>query len=120
MKNTVILILVQSLIALVVGILSSKMSFIGRLSIRLVHTEYAVLKVWWQTALLCFIIQLVLILLFESLKKVTSIRVIRILSSFILLLALMGLYYTYHDFTTTLHRYMRMKFHIAGYLFWGS
>lgn len=118
MKNTSLLILVQGILSLLCGILSSKMSFIGRMGIQVMHRDYLIFKSWWKTALICFAIQLIIIIFLSLIKAYAGIRAVRIIAIVLLLIGLVGTYYTYIDFTTTSHRLMRVKFHIAGYLFW--
>lgn len=118
MKNTALLILVQGVLSLLCGILSSKMSFIGRMGIQLMYRDYLVFKSWWKTALLCFLIQLSLILMLSAFKAFAGLRTVRVFAFCFLLAGILGTYFTYIDFTTTSHRLMRTKFHVAGYLFW--
>lgn len=120
MKNTALLILIQGVLSLLCGILSSQMSFIGRMSIQLMYRDYLIFKSWWKTALVFFIIQLAIIIVLAALKAYAGLRTVRVLAFILLLTGLIGAYLTYIDFTTTSHRFMRTKFHIAGYLFWFS
>lgn len=118
MKNTALLILVQGILSLLCGILSSKMSFIGKMGIQVMYRDYLIFKSWWKTALVCFIIQLALILILSTLKAYAGLRTARVIAFSLLLAGIIGAYFTYIDFTTTSHKMMRAKFHIAGYLFW--
>lgn len=118
MKNTALLILVQGIISLLCGILSSKMSFIGKIGIQVMHRDYLIFKSWWKTALVCFIIQFSLILILSALKAYAGLRTVRVIAFSLLIAGMIGAYFTYIDFTTTSHKMMRAKFHIAGYLFW--
>lgn len=118
MKNTALLILVQGILSLLCGILSSKMSFIGKIGIQVMYRDYLIFKSWWKTALLCFAIQLILILILLMLKAYAGLRTVRVIAFCVLIAGMIGAYFTYIDFTTTSHKMMRAKFHIAGYLFW--
>lgn len=118
MKNIVILSLFQGVVALVCGILMSKMSFVGRMGINLMHREYLIFKVWWKTALVIFLIQAILILILAAVKGFSGLKVARSTAVLFLILGIAGAYFTYIDFTTTSHKYMRAKFHAGGYLFW--
>lgn len=118
MKNTALLILVQGILSLLCGILSSKMSFIGKIGIQVMYRDYLIFKSWWKTALICFAIQLSLILILSGLKAYSGLRTVRVIAFSFLIAGIIGAYFTYIDFTTTSHKMMRAKFHIAGYLFW--
>ncbi|WP_430614532.1 cytochrome d ubiquinol oxidase subunit II [Flavobacterium sp. JP2137] len=118
MKNFSILALIQAVLALICGILMSKMSFIGRMGINFLHRDYAIFKTWWKTALLIFAIQLTLLLLLSLIRYFTPAKTAKSLFVFLLLLGFAGAYLTYVDFTTTSHKMMKGSFHSGGYLFW--
>lgn len=119
MKNISILALFQALSSVVSGILISKISFIGRIGINMMHREYLIFKTWWKTALLFFITQLILILILEILRKISP-KFQKVISSFFVIIGGIGAYLTYVDFTTTSHKMMKMSFHSGFYLFWVS
>src|SRR5690554_1253263 len=101
MKNKwVILTLIQAIISLVAGILFSKMSLMGRIGV--------------------FIIQLLLIAVLWIVKRITSYKNFSIVNLAFIILGLLGLFYTYYDFTSTSHKYMNSQFHTGGYLFWAG
>ncbi|WP_333660411.1 hypothetical protein [Chishuiella changwenlii] len=119
MKNRIIAVLVLAFSSLLSGILISKMSFIGRVGITIIYNEYAILKSWWKTALLFFVIQVVLFIIFSiwQKKNVSKLKQF-ILPMVFLIMGFGGLYYTYHDFTETSHRLLKASFHFGFYLFW--
>ncbi len=100
------------------GVLISEMSFIGRMGIRFFFTEYTVLRSWWKTALLLFVVQLVLILFLLFIRKVTNRRITVITALTLFLFGISGVYLTYLDFSGTAHRLMKASFHSGVYLFW--
>ncbi len=118
MKNISILALVQAILALICGILMSKMSFIGRMGINFLHRDYLIFKTWWKTAILIFAIQLILILILVVARTLSPSRVNRLICILFVVFGLIGAYATYIDFTTTTHKMMKGSFHSGGYLFW--
>lgn len=120
MKKTIFLVLIQAILSLACGILSTKMSWIGKVSIQVIHRDYLILKSWWKTALVCFLTQLILLAIFQLCRTFATKNTTRFVALAFLALGLVGLYFTYIDFTETSHRMLKLKFHIAGYLFWAS
>ena len=117
-KNIFILILIQALLAILMAFLISKMSFIGRMGITFVYKEYLVFKSPWKTALLLFAVQTFLILILAFFKYFTPSKIANTVAIFTILIGLGAAYYTYLDFTTTSHKYMKSNFHMGFYLFW--
>ncbi|MGL5274153.1 hypothetical protein SAMN04488018_102170 [Myroides marinus] len=117
-KNITILALLQLSLAIVSSILISKMSFIGKIGISLMYKQYTVFKTPWKTALIIFGIQVFLILLLALFKRFASNKVSHTISFVFLVIGAIGVYYTYLDFTTTSHKYMKFYFHLGFYLFW--
>lgn len=119
MKRISLLIIFEIIISAIAGYLMSLMSFIGRMGINLVRTEYKVFKTWWKTALIIFCIQIVLIFIQWIVKRGCTLSASRIVFFFLLLIGVLGLAYTYYDFSSVFeHRLMKDKFHLGGYLFW--
>ncbi|WP_313385084.1 hypothetical protein [Chishuiella sp.] len=121
MKNRIICFLTLALSSLISGILISKMSFVGKIGISIIHTEYILLKTWWKTALLFFIIQAflhIILSLWQFRNSETKARFI--LPTLFFALGILGLYYTYYDFTETSHRLLKISFHSGFYLFWAT
>lgn len=108
------IVLLQFALSVLSGYLISKMSFFGRMGIHLFYQEYAIFKVWWQTALLFFGIQFFLMIL-QSIAKT------KLVSWVILILAIVALVYTFIDFNNTFsHKILKEKFHVGFYLFFVS
>lgn len=120
MRGLLILISLQALASTISGVLISKMSFIGRIGIRFFFTEYTLLRSWWKTALLLFVVQLALILFLWFIRKVTNRRMTVITAFTLFLFGISGVYLTYLDFSGTAHRLMKASFHSGVYLFWAA
>ncbi|WP_177762942.1 hypothetical protein [Flavobacterium sp. I3-2] len=120
MKKILNLILLQGIISLISGILLSKMSLVGKIGISVVYTEYSLLKTWWKGALVVFLIQLILIAILYVSKRFALYKNFVIINLVLVILGLLGLFFTYIDFTTTSHKYMNSKFHSGGYLVWAG
>lgn len=119
MSNFKILWAVDAVLALVAGVLISKMSFIGRMGINIAYKEYTIFKSWWQTALAMFAIQALLLAVqwLASRRLARNVNLAVLLS--LLAIGVIGLYITYHDFNHTFsHRLLNEKFHLGFYLFW--
>jgi hypothetical protein len=118
-RNYPLLLFILALIALLSGNLTKKVSFVGRIGINLFYKEYKFFKIWWQSALVCFVVMLaVAVLLFfvdRSLKNAT--RKITLLLFFFVFLA--GLYFTYKNFRNDFsYRLLGERFHLGIYLYW--
>jgi len=120
MKGLSTLIAVQALLSTISGVLTSQMSFIGKVGISVLYREYGIFKIWWKTAILLFAIQLVLVFVLWLVKQLLGRKLAPVVILLFLLFGLTGAYFTYLDFTTTSHRLMKMNFHAGGYLFWGA
>ena len=119
MKNKwIILILIQAIISLISGILLSKMSLIGKIGVSTVYSEYGFMKQWYKGFAAVFALQLFLIALLWIVKRLTSYKNFSIVNLVLIILGLLGLFFTYIDFTNTSHKYMNNQFHWGGYLFW--
>ena len=121
MKNKwIILILIQAIISLVAGILLSKMSLIGRIGVSTVYTEYGFMKHWHKGFAVVFIVQLLLIAILWAVKRTTTYKNFSLVNLIFVIIGLIGLLYTFYDFTSTSHKYMNSQFHAGGYLFWAG
>ena len=119
MKNKIIHLLILAFSSLLSGIMISKMSFIGKVGITIIYNEYTILKSWWKTALLLFAIQAIIFVVLSVWKMKTTKRLKQLLLPFIFLSAgIIGLIYTYYDFTETSHRLLKKTFHFGFYIFW--
>ncbi|WP_286440523.1 MULTISPECIES: cytochrome d ubiquinol oxidase subunit II [unclassified Myroides] len=119
-KTIFILVLIQGLMAVLMAFMISKMSFMGRMGITFLYREYLVLKSPWKTAALIFVVQLFLIVILAFFKYFTPAKIANAMAIFTILVGLGAAYFTYLDFTTTSHKYMKSNFHIGVYLFWVS
>lgn len=121
MRNKwIILILIQAIISLVAGILLSKMSLVGRIGVSTVYTEYAFMKHWYKGFAVVFIVQLLLIAILWAVKRTTTYKNFSLVNLIFVIIGLIGLLYTFYDFTSTSHKYMNSQFHTGGYLFWAG
>lgn len=119
MKNKwIILLLLQVIVSLISGILLSKMSIIGRIGVSTVYTEYGFLKHWYKGFAAVLLAQIILIAMLWLVKRFTTYKNFSIVNLVFIILGLLGLLYTYYDFTSTTHKYMNDQFHWGGYLFW--
>jgi len=119
MKRIQFIILLQAIFSMLSGYLISKMSFLGRLGINLFYNEYKIFKSWWQTALVLFTIQMLVLGIQWFVKNSKSNSASLITSGILLCISLVGLYATYYDFQHTFsHKLLREKFHLGFYLFW--
>lgn len=122
MKRLLPLIAALAGMSIVSGILLSKMSFLARTSMsifRKKYQHYAFMKVWWQGALYFFIVLMLLLALQVYIQKKWSKRNSIFAQSLFLFLALVGLYFTYHDFRADItHRWAGERLHLGFYLFW--
>ncbi|MBO9682611.1 MAG: cytochrome d ubiquinol oxidase subunit II [Flavisolibacter sp.] len=118
-KPTSLLIVFLAALASLSGYLMSKASFIGRLGMTYVYKEYRFLKTWWKGALAVFIVWILLLIIQTIVERKLSKQKAIIVHVAFILLALVGLYFTYSDFQhTTSHRWLKERFHIGAYLFW--
>ena len=121
MKNKwTILILIQTIISLVAGILLSKMSVIGRIGVSTVYTEYGFLKHWHKGFAAVLALQLLIIAILWIVKRTTTYKNFSLVNLVFVVIGLIGLLYTFYDFTSTSHKYMNSQFHAGGYLFWAG
>lgn len=118
-KRTSILVVFLTGLAVLSGYLMSKASFIGRIGMTYVYKEYRFLKTWWKGALAVFVVWMILLIIQFVVEKKLSKAKATVVHVIFILLALVGLYFTYSDFQhTTSHRWLKEKFHIGAYLFW--
>jgi hypothetical protein len=103
------------------GWLMSRPSMVGRVGIELFYKEYKFLRTWWQGALAIFVTLMILLVLQGILASKLSRRKSNLVHLGMILLALLGFYFTYYDFHhTPTHRWLKERFHIGAYLFWAS
>jgi hypothetical protein len=106
-------------LAVLSGYLLSKINIIGRAGIALFYKEYRFFKVWWQGALAVFAIWMFLFWLQGFLQKKLVRSQAALLHIAALVIAVIGLYFTYSDFRNDVsHRVIGERFHLGFYLFW--
>ncbi len=120
MKGLGILIVFQALLSTIAAVLISQMSWVGKLGIRFLYRDYTILSVWWQTAILAFSVQLVVVLVLWINRRLLPYWISFFVTLFVLLTGILGCYWTYLDLTTTSHKYLRGNFPAGVYLFWAS
>ena len=97
----------------------SKVSLIGRAGMSVAYQQYNFLKVWWQGALLVFVVLLLLFWLQGAAERKFSKSKSNLYQIIAVVVALIGLYFTYSDFRHSLsHRFLGERFHLGAYLFW--
>ncbi|HYK57752.1 MAG TPA: cytochrome d ubiquinol oxidase subunit II [Flavisolibacter sp.] len=119
MRRTASFVFILAALSAVSGFLLSKASLTGRVGISLFYKEYKFLKTWWQGALVVFAVLLLVLWLLGLAERNFPKRKAVLFYITTILLALAGLFFTYHDFThTTTHRLLGERFHTGAYLFW--
>jgi hypothetical protein len=119
MRANAFFILFLLVLSSVCGYLLSKASLLGRTGIHFFYKEYRFLQVWWQGALMVFVVLVALFLIHYFIHKKLSRSTAVILHILALLIALAGLYFTYVDFREVLeHRLLGERFHLGAYLAW--
>lgn len=103
----------------IAGYLLSKASLVGRVGISLFYTQYKFLKTWWQGGLVVFIVWMILFFLQGLAKRKYAPLTSRMIQAGAIVVALIGLYFTYQDFRQNLsHRWLGERFHLGAYMFW--
>jgi len=111
--------LLQAVLSVISGFLISKMSWLGRIGVTWFMPQYIVFKTWWKTAIILFLVQVVVLFIQWMVKRKASAKVAFFTALVFLLVGLAGLYFTYNDFQSTFtHKLMKEKFHLGFYLFW--
>lgn len=118
-KSTPFLLALLAALAALSGYLLSKASMVGKAGITLVYKEYSFLKVWWQGALAVLACWLLLFLIQGWASRRAKGGNATLAQVVALVLAAIGLFFTYQDFRNNLsHRLLGERFHLGGYLFW--
>ena len=121
MKRTFLFILILAALSAFSGYLMSQMSWIGRVGISLIHQEYQFLKVWWQGGAVVFLVLLFIFLMHTLLHRALKRWLALLVHILLLLVAIGGMAFTYHDFDDDFtHSILKQRFHIGAYLFWVS
>ncbi|QTV06449.1 hypothetical protein [Faecalibacter bovis] len=119
MKNKIILVLLLAFLSLLSGILISKMSLLSKAGITFIYNEYSILKSWWKTGLIMFVIQIIIFFILSIIQKNTDKKVRYYgFPLIIIIIGTVGFYMTYFNFTETSNRLMNNSFKIGFYLFW--
>ena len=105
-------------LALIAGWSLSKATLIGKVGIHILHRELTFLNTWWKGAIFIWFAWIVLEVVQYAVWKRYSKRTNFVIQASLILIALLGLLYTYLDFRTFSHRLLGERFHIGGYLFW--
>jgi hypothetical protein len=106
-------------LSVVAGYLLSKATLIGRTGIALFYREYRFFRYWWKGALLIFTVWMLLFLLHRFLQRHLFRKHADLLHIAALVIAIIGLYFTYSDFRNDFsHRLLGERFHLGFYLFW--
>ena len=101
------------------GHLLSKINIIGRSGIALFYKEYRFFRFWWKGTLVVFGSLLLLFWLQGYLQRKLGNQQARLLHITALVIAVIGLYFTYSDFRNDVsHRLVGERFHLGFYLFW--
>ena len=101
------------------GYMMSMGSWIGKIGMGIAYKDYLFMNTWWKGALAVFGIFLLLFIMHAALQRTLSVVAARISHIIALLIAIGGLYLTYHDFRADFsHRLMGERFHIGFYIFW--
>lgn len=119
-KQTITLI-ATAFFSIISGYLLSAISLVGRVGIGLFYQQYRFLKIWWKGALLVFAVWS-FVWIFQLLvrKKINVVRA-NVLHSIFLILGIVGMYFSYNDFSHTIsHRWLGERFHLGVYLFWSG
>jgi hypothetical protein len=111
MKRTSFLLFLLAALSAISGYLLSKASLVGKVGISMFYKEYQFLKVWWQGALVVFGVLFLLFLLQAAIQKKAARGTANFIHIVCILLALVGLYFTYNDFRHDLsHRLLGERF----------
>lgn len=118
-RNYLLLLFILAFIALLSGSLTKGISFVGRTGISLFYKEYKFFKVWWQSALVCFALFLVIAIILYFVDKSLTQRTGKtvLLACFFVFLA--GLYFTFRNFRADISmKWLGERFHLGIYLYW--
>lgn len=119
MKQRSLLVIFLVMLSGIAGYLLSKASLVGRVGISLFYKQYKFLKVWWQGGLVILSVWMLLFYLQGLAQRRMLPQAARMLQMGAIVLAIIGLYFTYQDFRqTATHRWLGERFHLGGYLFW--
>lgn len=119
MKRSASLTLFLLILSVIAGVMLSNASWVGKVGMGLFYKEYEFLKIWWKGAALIFLVLMGLYGVQSLVQKNASKSAAKIVHIFTIVLAFVGLYFSYLDFRKDFsHRLLGERFHIGVYLFW--
>lgn len=118
MKKIFYLLSIQLLLSILAGSFLSEMNFLERIGFH--FTNYSFLKVWWQASLVVFTVQALLILILWSVKRFSVYKNFIIVNLLCIILGILGLFYSYYQFTNSLYVLLNKRFKIGTYIVFGS
>lgn len=105
-------------LSIAVGLSFSKATLVGKVGIHILHKELTFINSWWKGALFVWGVWILLeVIQFQIWRKYTR-KTNMLIQGALIVLAFMGLLYTYLDFRTFTHSLLGERFHLGGYLFW--
>lgn len=118
-RKIAILVLCQAIFTWLQVYFISKISLIGKIGIAVAYKEYRFLRSPWKTYSLLMGVQLLVIGILMYTRHRLPARKHYLACAIVLVLALLGLWYTYNDFVHNYsHRLLKERFHLGFYLFW--
>lgn len=91
----------------------------GKIGISFFYKQFSFFQSWWQSALVCFGLMLVIGLILYFIDRALSGIKRKMVLILFFLIFLAGLYFTFRDFRTDLtHRWLGERFHVGIYLYW--
>lgn len=119
MRRNIFFVLYLAVLSVLSGWLMSRMSWIGRVGVNMMHKEYKFLKIWYEGGVVVFIILLFFFIMQYLAQRKLSRVAAQGVHGLCLTIAIIGLWATYSDFRTDLsHNLLRERFHLGAYLFW--
>lgn len=119
MRRNIFFVLYLAVLSVISGWLMSRMSWIGRVGVNLMHKEYKFLKIWYEGGGVVFIVLLLFFVMQYLAQRKLPHIVAQGVHGLCLTVATIGLWATYSNFRTDLsHNLLRERFHLGAYLFW--
>src|SRR4051812_45781370 len=110
MKRHIQLLIILFSLSVLAGWLLSKASWIGRMGMRFFYKEYRFLQVWWKGTAVIFLL-LLMVYAIQLLINRNWPKYAKAASIISIVIAVIGLYFTYADFRHTLsHRWLGERF----------
>lgn len=119
MKRTAPFLILLTGLSIVSGYLLSSATLVGRTGLHLFYKEYRFLQTWYKGAAAVLAVWLLLFLLHRLVQQRVPAAKAKWIHVSALLIAIIGLYFTYSEFRNDLsYRLMGERFHLGAYLFW--